>query len=41
MLQYTNDTKLKWGRTAIGAANQGVETTFNQTGPGNSYLGSL
>ncbi len=33
MFQYANDNKKKWGRTAIGAANQSPETFFNQTGP--------
>jgi hypothetical protein len=41
MFQYNNDNKQKWGRTAIGAANQAVETTFDQSGPGGTYLASL
>ena len=41
MLQYNNDNKLKWGRTALGAANQDISSTWNQTGPGGTYIGSL
>jgi hypothetical protein len=41
MFQYSNDNKMKWGRTAIGAANQSIETTFDQSGPGGTYLASL
>ncbi len=39
--QYSSDTKYKWGRTAIGAANQDPGSTWDQTGPGAVYSGSL
>jgi hypothetical protein len=41
MFQYGNDNKMKWGRTAIGSANQSIETTYDQKGPGANYLASL
>jgi len=41
MMQYSNDNKLKWGRTSIGAANQAPESTWDQTGPGGTYLASI
>jgi hypothetical protein len=41
MFQYSYDAKLKWGRTWIGAASQATETTWDQTGPGATYLGSV
>ncbi len=41
MLQYSNDNKMKWGRTDWGAANHSTETTWDQKGPGSTYLGSI
>jgi hypothetical protein len=41
MFHFSYDAKLKWGRTWIGAANQSPETTWDQTGPGSVYLGSV
>ncbi len=38
-LEY--DNKLKWGRTAWGATEQGPETVWNQTGPGYVWKGEL
>lgn len=40
-LHYSSDTKYKWGRTAIGAANQDPGSTWDQIGPGSVYSGSL
>jgi len=40
-VQYSADTKKKWGRTAIGAASQDPGTTWDQNGPGAVFLGSL
>ncbi len=41
MFQYSYDAKKKWGRTAIGAANQDIASTWNQSGPGYTLLGTL
>ncbi|MCK4888733.1 MAG: hypothetical protein KAS97_02305, partial [Candidatus Aminicenantes bacterium] len=40
-LHYSSDTKLKWGRSALGAANQDPGSTWDQVGPGAVYSGSL
>ncbi len=38
---YSYDAKKKWGRTALGAANQDPATAWNQDGPGAVITGSL
>ena len=40
-LFYEHDNKLKWGRTWLGAAQQGPETVWNQTGPTPIYKGEV